>query len=336
MHDQLDSEPEQSNDGIRRVAKLIPWPTSVSEEARATLIELGTNNNPVGVLELPKDIQDFREHVAEHNSEMLNSTHYFGVSERPGVISNCEEIGGVTVYIASPSIVEPSRRDYVYLDIHGGGLVYMAGEACRRGGLREAERLEVKVVSVDFRVPPDHPYPAALDDCLAVYSALLNDYRPENIIIGGISGGGSLAGALTLRARDEGLPLPAALVLLTPEVDLTESGDTFHTIMGLDPVLPAKLTPLIEAYANGHDLTDPYLSPLFGDFTKGFPPTFLQSGTRDVFLSNTVRMHRALRNADIEAELHVWEAMPHGGFRGAPEDAEISKEMRSFVDRHWA
>ena len=84
-------------------------------------------------------------------------------------------------------------------------------------------------------------------------------------------------------------------------------------------------------YAAGRDLTDPYVSPLFGDFSKGFPPTLLASGTRDLFLSNTVRMHRKLRAAGVAAELHVFEAMPHGGFGGAPEDRELAREVRRFV-----
>lgn len=84
-------------------------------------------------------------------------------------------------------------------------------------------------------------------------------------------------------------------------------------------------------YARGADLAHPYLSPLFGDFSKGFPPTFLQSGTRDLFLSNVVRMHRFLRRAAIPAELHVFEAKPHGGFMGAPEDRELAEEATRFV-----
>jgi len=101
---------------------------------------------------------------------------------------------------------------------------------------------------------------------------------------------------------------------------------------GVDNTL-GRLLEVNRLYANGHDLADPYLSPLFGDLT-GFPPTFLHTGTRDLFLSNTVRMHRRLRAAGVDAELHVFEAMPHGGFRGAPEDEELRCEIRRFLDRH--
>jgi acetyl esterase/lipase len=185
--------------------------------------------------------------------------------------------------------------------------------------------------AVDYRMPPLHPYPASLDDCMAVYRALLEARDPHDIFIGGGSAGGNLAAALVVRARDEGLPMPAGLVLITPEVDLTESGDSFATNLGIDNVLGLLMqTNLL--YANGHDLAHPYLSPLFAD-VSGFPPTFLQAGTRDLFLSNTVRMHRKLRDAGVNAELHLWEAMPHGGFGGAPEDIEVRIEVRRFLDR---
>ncbi len=182
-------------------------------------------------------------------------------------------------------------------------------------------------------MPPDHPYPAPLDDCLAVYRALLGHVDADRVVVSGASAGGNLAAAMLLCARAEGMPMPAGLVLLSPEVDLTESGDTFATNVGVDYVLLDGLGASIALYAGEHDLTDPLLSPLFGDLS-GFPPTFLQSGTRDLFLSNTVRMHRALRDHGVDAELHVWEAMPHGGFFGAPEDDEIAAELRHFLHRH--
>ena len=148
-----------------------------------------------------------------------------------------------------------------------------------------------------------------------------------------ISAGANLAAALLVRARDEGLPMPAALVLPTPMVDLTESGDTFQTLNGVDGGLRSQMAVNL-LYANGHDLTDPYLSPLFADLS-GFPPTFLQSGTRDLFLSNTVRLHRKLLAAGVDTELHIFEAMPHAGFGGTtPEDIELDAAIHAFLDKH--
>jgi prepilin-type processing-associated H-X9-DG protein len=245
------------------------------------------------------------------------------------------EIDGVPVYVLTPrGLAAEDRR--VFLEIHGGALVMGDGECCRTMARASIPRSGVTTWAVDYRMPPDHPYPAPLDDCVAVYRALLQDHDATEVIVGGSSAGGNLAAALILRARDEGLPLPAAAVLLTPEVDLTESGDSFRANLGLDSVLTSSLMPANLLYADGHDLAHPYVSPLFGDFTKGFPPTFLQAGTRDLFLSNAVRMHRALRAAGVEADLHVLEAAPHGGFFGtAPEDAELDREVRRFVDEHW-
>jgi acetyl esterase/lipase len=151
---------------------------------------------------------------------------------------------------------------------------------------------------------------------------------------GGFTVGGGIAASFVLKARDIGLPLPAVCVLHSPEADLTESGDTFETNDKVDIIL-SRLTNSIALYADGHDLRDPYMSPVFGNFDKGFPPTILTSGTRDLFLSNTVILHRALRRAGIKAELHVWEAMPHGGFFGtAPEDEEVLGEQVRFMKAH--
>lgn len=241
------------------------------------------------------------------------------------------EIAGVHTFVACGPGVKDTPDTPVYLDIHGGALISGGGEVTRMMGSANAMSTGMVHWAVDYRMPPLHPYPTSLDDCVAVYRALLEVRSPDRIVVGGGSAGGNLAAATVVRARDEGLPLPAGVVLLTPEVDLTESGDSFTTNLGIDSVLGLLMqTNLL--YANGHDLAHPYLSPLFADLA-GFPPTFLQSGTRDLFLSNTVRMHRKLREAGVDAELHVWEAMPHGGFGGAPEDAEVRAELRRFLDR---
>ena len=130
-----------------------------------------------------------------------------------------------------------------------------------------------------------------------------------------------------------------ALALLTPATDGRLISDTNAANAQLDIVLkPDAMAEFWAVYAGGNDRADPYLSPVYGDFSKGFPPTLLQSGTRDLLLSDTVRMHRALRSAGVDAQLHVWEAMPHGGFGGAPEDQEMRIEFAHFLSKHagWA
>ncbi|MGZ3314767.1 MAG: alpha/beta hydrolase [Caulobacteraceae bacterium] len=225
----------------------------------------------------------------------------------------------------------------LYLFIHGGAFVFGAGLYARMQAVLQADHLGLPTVSVDYRTPPDHPFPAAPEDCFAVYKALIETHDPARIVIGGSSAGGNLAAATVLMIRDRGLPMPAGLVLLTPEADLTEAGDSFQTNALLDVTLKGSLHDCNVLYAAGGDLTDPYLSPLYGDLT-GFPPTLVQTGTRDILLSGSVLMHRKLRQAGVEAELHVWEAMPHAGFGmfgmgDAPENAEIDAEVRRFIAR---
>lgn len=320
--------------GVRVPERIIPFPKSISSEAQAFLASLvgpdGLPSNQIGS-PAPDDSAGWREAKARAAQFMTQIYTRLGAGLRSSV--ETIELGGAVVHRATPEGGAP--QDRAYLDIHGGGLVYGDGEPCRIGARRVADQHGVSSYAVDYRMPPEHPYPAALDDCVAVYRALLETYAPEKIIVGGASAGGNLAAATILRARDEGLPMPAAIVLATPELDLTESGDTFQTNQLIDVMLPRSLMNANLLYAAGHDLSHPYLSPLFADFSKGFPATFLQSGTRDLFLSNTVRMHRALRRAGVPVELHIFEAMPHGGFMHAPEDKELAMETSRFVAEHW-
>jgi acetyl esterase/lipase len=236
----------------------------------------------------------------------------------------------VNVFDIVPPGLDPDDRS-VILEMHGGALIFCGGETCKLMGIGAAARYQRRVWAVDYRMPPEHPYPAALDDCIAAYRTLLEEREPSEIIVSGGSAGGNLAAALILRAKDEGLPLPAGVILGTPEIDLTESGDSFHANLGVDPSLKS-LMPVNLLYANGADLKHPYLSPLFGDL-KDFPPTILTTGTRDLYLSNTVRMHRALRAAGVAAELHIAEAGAHVGFLGAPEGEAIDAEIREFIEK---
>lgn len=322
--------------GVRVEGREIPFPQSISPEARQRLASLvGPDGVPLNARQ-PSPAPDDHAGWAAAKAAVRAHIEQIFASRTAGLRASVDttELAGVVVHVATPDGVAPDDR--AYLDIHGGALVYGDGEPCRAGARLQADQHGVRCYAVDYRMPPEHPYPAPLDDCVAVYRTLLGRHPPGRIIVGGGSAGGNLTAALVLRARDEGLPLPAAVVLMTPELDLTESGDTFATNRTVDVMLPNPLMATNLLYASGHDLAHPYLSPLFGDFTRGFPPTFLQAGTRDLFLSNTVRMHRALRRASVPVELHVFEGMPHGGFMGAPEDAELAEEVKRFVAEHWA
>ncbi len=312
--------------GLHVPARDIPVPTSIGPEAQAVLG--GASIAPVAEYPPLDDTDAWRAMIAAQTEMVVG----FLTAQAKAVDASYEwrDIDAARFCVVTPNGCEDDR---IVLELHGGALILMAGEACAAMAVFAAARSRKVTWGVDYRMPPDHPYPAALDDCVRVYRALLEETTPDRIVVSGGSAGGNLAAALMLRARDEGLPMPAVLHLATPEIDLTESGDTFQTNLGVDTVL-GLLRPVNELYAAGHDLSHPYLSPLFGD-VSGFPPTVLTSGTRDLFLSNTVRMHRSLRRAGVEAELHVMEAAPHGGFMGmTPEDAEVAADVRRFIDRY--
>jgi monoterpene epsilon-lactone hydrolase len=308
-----------------------PAPASISEQARSFLTAPSPLDGTPPLTD-PGDTAALEKWIAERDAALAELIDSRVPADLP-VEESSFEIDGATTYVLRPHHVDGGTATPVYLDMHGGALVVGGGQVCRMISRAMAFSRPMITWSVDYRMPPKHPYPASLDDCVAVYRRLLKERPPRDIFVGGASAGGNLAAALMLRARDEGLPMPAGLVLITPEVDLTESGDSFRTLNGIDNAL-RPLMSINLVYANGANLADPYLSPLFGD-VSGFPPTFLQAGTRDLFLSNTVRMHRALLAAGVETELHVFEAMPHGGFGGGtPEDMDLAQSVQAFLDRH--
>jgi acetyl esterase/lipase len=306
-------------------------PSSVSEQAQRALAP-STYETPRRQEPELDDVEGWLAHIEAGDANVLQ--RFVRDVDGLPVSLDTRTVGGVTTYVAVPDGA-PSGPDHpVYFDVHGGALIMCGGEVCRALAAGNALTRRMQTWAPDYRMPPRHPYPTPLDDVVAVYRELTQQWPAERIVVGGASAGGNLAAALVLRAKAERLPLPACLVLLSPELDLTESGDSFETNLGMDNVLTGRLTKANALYAAGHDLADPFVSPLFGDVSPPFPPTLLQAGTRDLFLSNAVRMHRKLRSAGVEAELHVFEAMPHAGFGGAPEDAELLAEVRRFVERH--
>jgi monoterpene epsilon-lactone hydrolase len=319
-------------------ARDIPVPASVSPEAQAVLAmgPLG----PAPEWPAPDDVEGWKAIVAlgdQGTLAMADADGPMSALWSGDAATQLEErdLGAFPVYVVTAEGVEDGD-ERVYLDIHGGAWLFGGGEVCRMTARAAARRFGARVWSVDYRMPPEHPFPAALDDCFTAYRQLLEERRAEQIVVGGGSAGANLAAALIVRARDEDLPLPAGVVLETGAFDLTAAGDSFRTNMGLDTVLTGDFSPAMALHAGGEDRRHPYISPLFADLT-GFPPAILATGTRDLLLSDNVRMHRALRAAGCAAELHVWEAASHGGFLGAaPEDQDRSAELRRFAEEHWA
>ena len=250
-------------------------------------------------------------------------------------------IAGVKAFELRPADMPDANRDRVLMHLHGGGYVFGPGEAALPEAVLMAGIGRFRVISVDYRMPPDFPYPAAMDDAMAVYRELLKSNDPYHMAVFGTSTGGGMTLALMLRARAEGVALPAAMAPGTPWADLTETGDSYQVNEWVDNVLvtwKGWLGRAAALYAAGHDLKDPQLSPIYGDF-HNLPPAILTTGTRDLFLSNTVRTHRALRRAGVEAELNVYEGQSHAQYLGdpdAPETKEAINDIAAFFDRHMA
>jgi len=250
-------------------------------------------------------------------------------------------VDGVKAYTVTAADIPPENQNRLLIHVHGGCFVSFPGESGTAEATFMAGFGRFKVISIDYRMAPDHPYPAALDDAMTVWKAVVKTTDPKRMAIFGSSAGGNLTLAMVLRAKQEGLPLPGAIAPGTPMSDLTDAGDTFHTNAMLDNVLvapDANCDKRAALYTKGHDLKDPLLSPVYGDM-HGFPPAILTSGTRDLLLSNTVRVHRKLRQAGVEAVLQVFEGQSHAQyFRDvkAPETREAFEEIAGFFNRHLA
>ena len=218
-------------------------------------------------------------------------------------------LGGVPTAEVTVDGVEPR---HVVLYFHGG--VYVIGDAFLAAELASqvGRRTQAKVISVDYRLAPEHPYPAAVEDALAAYQALLRDgVAPSDIVFAGESAGGGLAIATLVNARDHGLPLPAAAYVMSPYVDLTLAGTTMETRSEADPLLSRELLqPRVSDYASGHGPASGLISPLFADLA-GLPPLLIQAGTHEVLLDDAVRLAAQAASADVAVTLDITPGVPH-------------------------
>ena len=219
------------------------------------------------------------------------------------------ELGGVQTAEITVDAIEPR---HVVLYFHGG--VYVMSDAFLAAGLASevGRRTHARLISVDYRLAPEHPYPAAVDDALAAYEALLGDgIAPSDIAFAGESAGGGLAIATMVNARDQGLALPAAAFVMSPYVDLTLAGATMETKRHVDPLLSRELLePRVADYASGQDAALGLISPVFADLS-GLPPLIIQAGSHEVLLDDGVRLARAAASADVEVTLDITPQVPH-------------------------
>lgn len=315
--------------------RTIPLPRSISDEAR---LSLAVPRAPGAALPALDDIEEWRQ-LVETTNALFEPSVELALARSAGrstVVTTA--IDAVTVHAATPSEVSAELGGRAWITVHGGGFLFLGGAWARAEAALTAAEWGCPTYGVDYRMPPDQPFPAALDDVITVYRHLLLTHAARDIIVCGASAGSNIACAAFLKARDSGLPLPGALILDTPAADLTLAGDTYQTLRHIDsrasqmPPEPGLL------YAAGHDLSDPYVSPVFADYRPGFSPTYIQSGTRDILLSSSVQLHRAMRRGGVAAELHVWEGAPHSAFflTGAPEEQEVHAERVRFLSANLA
>jgi acetyl esterase/lipase len=268
----------------------------VSTEQRETLdMILRQSAFPVG-----SGVDEQRRHLRELVSAQPLSAE---------VTVTTAALGGVTTAEITVDGIEPR---HVVLYFHGG--VYVIGDAFLAADLASqvGRRTDAKVISVDYRLAPEHPYPAAVDDALAAYEALLQDgAAPSDIAFAGESAGGGLAIATLVNARDHGLPLPAATLVMSPYADLTLAGPTMETKREVDPLLSRELLqPRVTDYTAGQDAALDLISPIFADLS-GLPPLIIQAGTHEVLLDDAVRLAQRAGADDVEVTLEITPGVPH-------------------------
>jgi epsilon-lactone hydrolase len=312
-------------DGTAHITRVVPMPTTVSPEAQKWLKEI-ESETPIS-----STLSERRARTEKwQKSQSAEARRLFPVNVEP------KDIAGVHTDIITPLITPPQNLKRVLINLHGGGFNSDSGSLIE--GIPICNLAKIKVVSVYYRLAPENPFPAAVDDVVGVYKELLKTYQPDHIGIFGTSAGGILTAEVTVRLKQLGLPLPGALGLFTIRADFSRTGDSrqLFSLNGLSgDIAPSDPNrPQGDEYTGKTDLRDPVLSPLFADL-HGYPPSLLVTGTRDALLSGTAIFHRALLKAGVDAQLVVFEAMPHAFWYHFqfPETRECLELMAKFFDQ---
>jgi epsilon-lactone hydrolase len=250
------------------------------------------------------------------------------------------KLGGVPVLDIKPKGWKDNGK--VLVHAHGGNYTLHSARSRLPGSALAAHATGNRVISVDYTVAPVGKWEHVTDQILAVIEGLQQEqFKLKDIAVYGESAGGALVAGSVLKMRDKGLGMPAAVVLWSPWADITNSGDSAITLKSFDPlhVYDRQLKPSADAYADPKQQKHPYVSPVYGDYTKGFPPTLIQGGTREIFLSHCVRQYRAIDAAGGTAVLDLYDGMPHvfqvrPEMADAPETRAAMKKMADFLKRH--
>jgi monoterpene epsilon-lactone hydrolase len=311
-------------DGTAHIKRVIPMPSTISPEAQKWLAEITTYKSG------PETLAERRTHTdAWRKKDSAEALKLYPVKIEETTTA------GVRTDIITPLSMPEANRGRVLINLHGGGFNSDSGSLIE--GIPISNLAKIKVVSVYYRLAPENPFPAAVDDVVAVYKELLKTYKPGNIGIYGTSAGAILTGEVAVKLKQLQIPLPAALGIFSGLANYSRPSDSrqIYTLNGLpgtlEPSDPNK--PREDAYVGKTDPKDPVLSPMFADL-HGMPPSLLVTSTRDLLLSDTALFQRALLRAGDDAQLVVFEALPHAFWYHfqLPETAEALGLMAKFFD----
>jgi acetyl esterase/lipase len=310
-------------DGTAHITRVVPVPQTISPEAQKFISQPGPSGPEPTLAERRADTDRFRI----GRSEEARKLYPVDIKE--------ETIGGVRCDVIKPLNIPAAKRNRVLINVHGGGFNSDSGSLVE--GIPIAYLTATTVVSVYYRLAPEHPFPAAVDDTVAVFKGLLKTHKPAKIGLFGTSAGAILTAEVAVRLRRDGLPLPGVLGIFSGSGAMSRPGDSqaLYTVRGFaGPLRPPSKTPHASPYIGATDPKDPVLSPIYADL-KGFPPTLFVTSTRDVLLSGTADLHRAFLRAGVDAELVVFDALPHAFWYDyhLPETKEALDIMARFFDK---
>lgn len=308
-------------DGTAHITRVVPIPKTVSPQAQQFLAHMPPNRGDLTLAQRRRNADTWQAAAGVR----LRSLYPVNVSRAV--------IAGVPVKNITPLQIPAANRDRVLVNFHGGGFRLDSGSLTET--IPIANLTQTRVVAVLYRLMPEHPFPAQVDDAVAVYRELLKTYLPRHICLYGTSAGAILTPQVTVRLRQLGLPLPACLGIFSGHGDFSRSGDS-ESIFGLFGLSgPVGLQPGSPTPADSTiNLKDPLRSPIFADL-HGFPPALFISSERDMLLSGTINLHRAFLAAGVNAQLVVFDGLPHAFWNNAtlPEAREADQIMADFFRR---
>ncbi len=314
-------------DGTAHITRVVPVPKTISPQAQAELSRPASDAPNHDTLEDRRSKTDRWQAGAGAEFARLYPVK---VEE--------SKLAGVPVRIITPANLASDRADCVLINVHGGGFNSDSGSLTET--IPIASLTGTKVIAILYRLAPEHPFPAAIDDTLAVYKELLKTYKPANMALYGTSAGAILTAQSAARMKESKLPLPAALGIFSGFGDFSQyaDSDAIYSLGGFSGPLPLPTgKPRSDTYVGSTDTKDPILSPLYSDL-HGLPPTLFVTSTRDMLLSGTAILHRSFLNADVDARLIVFEALPHAFWNNAklPETEEANRLIAKFFSTHLA